>query len=129
MSSEQSDRGPNPSRPGPNYKPIDFARLEELVQIQCTMIEISTQLGCDDETIKSAVRREFGLDWSQYVEAKRTWKFPSLRRKQFELADSGDKTMLIWLGKQHLGQSDKQTIDASGVTFSLSSAAEPEGKK
>ena len=31
----------------------------------------------------------------------------SLRRKQIELAQDGDKTMLVWLGKQILGQSDK----------------------
>ena len=30
----------------------------------------------------------------------------SLRRKQYELALEGDRTMLIWLGKQHLGQSE-----------------------
>lgn len=30
----------------------------------------------------------------------------SLRREQYKLAISGDRTMLIWLGKQHLGQSD-----------------------
>lgn len=30
----------------------------------------------------------------------------SLRRRQYQLADEGDRTMLIWLGKQYLGQSD-----------------------
>jgi hypothetical protein len=28
----------------------------------------------------------------------------ALRRKQMELALKGDRTMLIWLGKQRLGQ-------------------------
>jgi len=30
----------------------------------------------------------------------------ALRKKQIDLALSGDKTMLIWLGKNILGQSD-----------------------
>lgn len=30
----------------------------------------------------------------------------SIRRTQYQLALDGDKTMLIWLGKQHLGQLD-----------------------
>lgn len=31
----------------------------------------------------------------------------SLRRQQIALAEKGNATMLIWLGKQLLGQSDK----------------------
>jgi hypothetical protein len=41
----------------------------------------------------------------------------SLRRKQFQRADAGDKTMLIWLGKQWLGQKDApdHTVNTSAV--------------
>lgn len=38
----------------------------------------------------------------------------SLRRKQFELAMKGDRTMLVWLGKNMLGQSDKVDTTLSG---------------
>jgi hypothetical protein len=31
----------------------------------------------------------------------------ALRRRQFKAADDGNPTMLIWLGKQYLGQADK----------------------
>lgn len=34
-----------------------------------------------------------------------------LRAKQFEVALGGDKTMLIWLGKQRLGQSEKTAVE------------------
>lgn len=30
----------------------------------------------------------------------------SLRRRQFKAADEGNATLLVWLGKQHLGQRD-----------------------
>lgn len=30
---------------------------------------------------------------------------------------SGDKTMLIWLGKQYLGQAEKQVIDQKSVSL------------
>jgi hypothetical protein len=36
-----------------------------------------------------------------------------LRKKQIEVALSGDKTMLIWLGKQMLGQSENPISDES----------------
>ena len=34
----------------------------------------------------------------------------SLRRKQFETALAGNVTMMVWLGKQYLGQKDKTEI-------------------
>jgi hypothetical protein len=33
-----------------------------------------------------------------------------MRRKQMEVAMSGNVTMLIWLGQQYLGQADKETV-------------------
>ena len=35
----------------------------------------------------------------------------SLRREQYRLAMGGDRTMLIWLGKQHLGQRDEVEVE------------------
>ncbi len=35
----------------------------------------------------------------------------SLRKKQLTMALAGDRTMLIWLGKQRLGQRDKIETD------------------
>ena len=34
-----------------------------------------------------------------------------LKQKQFEMAINGDVRMLIWLGKQYLGQSDIPQLD------------------
>ena len=34
-----------------------------------------------------------------------------LSEAQMQLALNGNATMLVWLGKQHLGQKDKQEID------------------
>ena len=38
----------------------------------------------------------------------------SLRRMQFKNAQAGNVTMQIWLGKQYLGQQDKQSLEQSG---------------
>ena len=37
-----------------------------------------------------------------------------MRAKQVELAKAGNVTMLIWLGKQMLDQSDKQEVTGKG---------------
>ncbi len=39
----------------------------------------------------------------------------SLRRKQVELAKTGNTTMLVWLGKILLGQKETQTYDVRTV--------------
>lgn len=43
----------------------------------------------------------------------------SLRRKQSEMAQEGNVTMLIWLGKQLLGQKDSTSIEHSGQVDSV----------
>jgi hypothetical protein len=46
------------------------------------------------------------------MEIGREHRNASVRRKQFELAMAGNPTMLVWLGKQYLGQHDKLGISA-----------------
>jgi hypothetical protein len=38
----------------------------------------------------------------------------SLRRLQYAAAQAGNPTMLIWLGKQVLGQRDKHDVETTG---------------
>jgi hypothetical protein len=38
-----------------------------------------------------------------------------IKAKQFEAAMKGDKTMLVWLGKQRLNQSDKSQTEVTGA--------------
>ena len=47
------------------------------------------------------------MQFCDYIEQKRGSGKASLRRRQWQAAEAGDKTMLIWLGKNWLGQSDQ----------------------
>lgn len=97
-----------PEKPGKNGRPkfkIDKEILKQLAAIQCTQTEIAAVLGC---SVKTLERR---LKIKAYQEVFQTGKEKgkmSLRRKQYETAMSGNVTMQIWLGKQYLGQMDKQ---------------------
>ena len=80
-------------------KQIDEAKLFVLASLGLTTPEIAAVLECSPDTLE----RNYA---DQMAQGKEKCK-ASLRRKQFELAMAGNATMLIWLGKQMLGQKDK----------------------
>ncbi len=97
---------PKPARPhtgGKKPAAIDLVELEKLCALQCTDEDIAAWFGCATKTIQ---RRKDEAAFAEVMERGRGKGRVSLRRKQMELALAGDKTMLIWLGKQLLGQRD-----------------------
>lgn len=80
---------------------IDEAKLELLASLGLTQPEMAAVLDCSEDTLQRnyAEVMRIGLNKCR----------ASVRRKQFELAMAGNATMLIWLGKQMLGQ--KERID------------------
>jgi hypothetical protein len=82
--------------------PIDLKQLEKLASMHCTDEEIAAWFGIRRETF---VRRKKG-EILETLEVGRAKGRVSLRRAQFDAAIKGDRTMLIWLGKQLLGQRD-----------------------
>jgi len=87
--------------------PIDLEELEKLAAMHCTEAEVGAWFGVTQQAISKRLQRE---------PAKTVWTTGwakgniSLRRQQMQRAEAGDKTMLIWLGKQWLGQTDHQEI-------------------
>lgn len=93
----------------PNHKKdIDFEQVRKLAAIGCTDVEIGDIVGCSHDTLTRRFKEDLVL-------GRANGKM-SLRRKQWETALSGNVTMLIWLGKQILGQADKQVIDQNITT-------------
>ena len=92
-------------------KPIDLNEFEKLCGLQCTKMEIQGRLDVSDKTLDKWVKETYGVSFSVVFEQKRVTGKVSIRRKQYEVAQKGNVTMLIWLGKQYLGQKDKQETD------------------
>ena len=97
----------------PPRKVIDMNLLEKLALIQCTDGEISAVLGISVDTLSD--REKDTPAFADIIKKGRLEGRKSLRRAQWAVA-LGDKenkpnpTMLIWLGKQYLGQTDKQEV-------------------
>lgn len=92
-------------------KQVDEALLEKLASIQCTNEELSNMVGVSIDTL---LRR-----YATLIKKARDNGKKSLRRMQWEAAQKGNVTMLIWLGKQYLGQKDKiDFTEDDGFEFS-----------
>ena len=89
---------------------INWEEFDKLCAMQCTKEEIACWFKCSDDTIERAVKREKKEGFAVYYNKKRVGGKISLRRSQFKLADKYP-AMAIWLGKQILGQKDKQEVE------------------
>jgi len=99
---------PNTSRPvGRPPKEINWEEFDKLLAIQATKEECAGWFNCSVDTIENKVNEVHGMNFSAYKEQKGATGKISLRRKQFQTAMSGNTALLIFLGKQWLGQSDK----------------------
>ena len=87
-------------------KELDIEIIQKLASIMCTNVEIAQGVGCHSDTLAD--------NFSEYLKKGREEGKISLRRLQWTKAQNGNTTMLIWLGKQWLGQKDKiETTDGN----------------
>jgi hypothetical protein len=77
-------------------KAVDVEKLVQLAVVGCTNAEIGVFFGLDGSTVS---RRFAGS-----LQKGRALRKRLLRQKQTEAAVAGNPAMLIWLGKQELGQ-------------------------
>lgn len=83
---------------GRDKKVIDPEEVEKLAAIGCKDSEIADWFGIKYDTLRN--------NFSDQLTKGREHLKQSLRRAQLNLALSGNAVMLIWLGKNILGQSD-----------------------
>lgn len=95
---------------GAPLKVIDWPKVDNMCQIQCTGEEIASVLDIDYDTLNAACKRENNIGISDYIAQKAPAGRASLRRRQYKAAMDGNATMLVWLGKNQLGQTDKNEI-------------------
>lgn len=89
---------------------IDWDEVDKYLQAQCDGASIAGMFGIAPETLYRACQREHNVNFDTYSQQKKSEGKQLLRAKQFEVAMTGDRLMLIWLGKQYLEQSDKKEL-------------------
>lgn len=92
------------------FAKIDWDQVDTMCGMHCTGEEQAGILNVDYDTLNSACKREKGMGFSDYFKQKSSSGRMSLRRRQYSLAMDGNSTMLVWLGKNWLGQTDKSEV-------------------
>ena len=90
--------------------PIDKDQFEKLCAIQATEEEIAGWFKCSEDTIRRFCQKTYGQQFCEVYKRLSAHGRISLRRTQFKIAEAGNATMAIWLGKQMLGQRDRQDV-------------------
>jgi AraC-like DNA-binding protein len=80
-------------------KEVDPEMIEKLATVGCTIEQIAAVLGVS----KDLLHRRFNTA----LRSGREKGNAALHKKQYQVAMSGNVGMLVWLGKQRLGQTDK----------------------
>ncbi len=89
---------------------IDWNKVDKYLQAQCNGTGIAGLLGIAPVTLYRACERKYKVNFEAYSAQKKGEGQELLRGKQYSVAMEGDKTMLVWLGKQYLNQRDKNEL-------------------
>ena len=92
---------------------IDWNQVDQLLEAGCLTTEIAAYLGICRDTLYKRCQHDKKIEFSAYSQEKKARGESLLRAKQFQVAMEGDKTMLVWLGKNRIGQADKKDMNVN----------------
>jgi predicted nucleic-acid-binding Zn-ribbon protein len=98
-------------------KEVDWETVNKLCGIHCTGEEIANFLDMSYDTLQRRCLEEHECGFADYYKKASSNGKISLRREQYSVAMKGNVSMLIWLGKNILGQKDapEQNLDRQPI--------------
>ena len=91
------------AKPGPKVPEIDAKLVEQMASWGAKTTEIANYFGVSVQTIDRRFEEELTKGRANLQMSLRQWQLASAKK--------GNVAMLIWLGKQMLGQIDKAQLD------------------
>ncbi len=92
--------------------PIDWDVVDKMLEAGCLGSEIAGELGFSRHTLYDRCVAEKKILFSDYSFDKKNKGDGRLRISQYKKALKGDNTMMVWLGKNRIGQKDNpETIE------------------
>lgn len=95
-------------RPPRTLTDREYEQIKAMVRIQCTRDEVCDVMQMDDKTLTKCLKDRGEASFSAFYKRHQGEGKASLRRAQWKAAtENHNATMLVWLGKQMLGQRDQ----------------------
>lgn len=91
-----------------------WVEIDKYLQAGSNGVQVAELLGISIEWLYEQCKATKGVEFCTYLASKWEEGNNMLRVKQFGMAMKGDKQMLMWLGKERLGQGHSTT---KGKTF------------
>ena len=88
---------------GRPFKQLDAHKIEQMAMVGCSNEEIGLILGCSADTLAN--------NYSEAIKEGKAKRNYNLRKLQYEAAKRGNVAMMIWLGKQWLGQKERPELE------------------
>jgi hypothetical protein len=109
------------ARPPKAQDAIDRDELEKLMRLHPSKTEAADWFGVSESSLERFVKKNFEMSFDALRDKSFVKTKIAIKRAQIEKAIKGDNTMMIWCGKQYLGQSDKmdQAIKHDGIPKSI----------
>ena len=85
---------------------IDWKKVDDLLTSGCSGNQIAGFLGINHHTLYDRCLTDNKIMFSEYSQQKKQKGESLIKHKQYQVAMSGNTTMLIWLGKIICGQTD-----------------------
>jgi len=87
--------------------PFTWRELDYLCSMACAINEIAGFFDLHPDTLRSKVKKEYGITFSEYYDRRSQGIKIAIRRSQINSAIGGDTNMLKFLGINLLGQKNK----------------------
>jgi len=107
-------------------KDFDFEKIKYDLMCGCSGVALAEEFGVHYDTLYDWVKEKTGMSFSDFSQKMKQKGNDNIHKKQYEIAMQGTKesvSMLIWLGKQRLGQKDKHesnvNLDSKVSVFEL----------
>lgn len=108
---------------------IDWKIVDELLEAGCPGTEIADSIGINQNTLYDRCNTDNGITFSHYSQLKSAKGEHKIRQKQYQKAIDGDNTLLIWLGKVRLKQTENQQITPDNLADAIRKALNVESPK
>jgi len=86
---------------------VDGEKVRQYALLGLKTTEIAGMFGCDEKVIRRRFKKEVLSGKAQRVAA--------IRKAQYDAMLALNPTILIWLGKNELGQTDKSVVEHTGA--------------